>query len=82
MRSFDKVVVEYLIVITNSVDVKKKNVLSDYLRASRKGSREAEITIFGHALNHHKVHKSEKIYDRKQYKAGSKGLPFDLTITV
>lgn len=58
--------------------MKAKKKVQDYLKACRKGSREAEFLIFGRALSHYKVHQSEKIYNRKKYKASSKGLPFDL----
>lgn len=55
---------------------KKKNKQDDYIKAARKGSREAEIEFYGHPLNHRRVHKSKKIYDRKRFKAGSDDLPF------
>ena len=38
---------------------------SDYIKACRKGSREAEITLYGHPLPKHSVHKSKKTYNRK-----------------
>lgn len=58
--------------------MKEMKGFPDYLKACRKGSREAEFLVFGRALSHHKVHQSEKVYNRKKYKASSKGLPFDL----
>lgn len=42
------------------------------LKAARKGSREAEIAIYGHPIPHHKVHKSKKAYSRAKTKAGLK----------
>jgi hypothetical protein len=51
--------------------MKKKNKLSitldDYIKASKKGSREAEIELLGpgfHSKN--KIHRSKKTYNRKQ----------------
>lgn len=38
------------------------------LKAFKRGSREAEIEMFGKSINHHKVFKSKKIYSRKNYK--------------
>ena len=55
---------------------KKKDQKLDYLKANRRGSREAEIELYGRPLTHRKVHKSKKIYDRKKSKADSKDLPF------
>ena len=55
---------------------KKTQPLDDYIKAARKGSREAEIEQYGHPLNHRKVFKSKKVYDRKRDKAGNKDLPY------
>ena len=52
--------------------MKKKNkkssiTLEDYIKANRKGHREAEIELLGpgfHSKN--RIHKSEKIYTRKE----------------
>ena len=54
--------------------MKKKNknkkssiTLEDYIKANRKGNREAEMELLGpgfHSKN--KIHKSEKIYTRKE----------------
>ena len=57
--------------------MKTNKSLSDYINASRKGSREAEIEHYGHSVNHHRVHSSRKKYNRKKVKADVKGLPFD-----
>lgn len=60
--------------------MKKKKIegatATEYIRAARKGSREAEIEQYGHPLNHHRIFKSKKVYDRKKIKAGDKGLPY------
>lgn len=53
---------------------KKGTFLDEYIKAARKGSREAEIESFGHPVNHRKIFKSKKVYDRKKYKAGDKDL--------
>lgn len=57
---------------------KAKNgiTLDDYIKAARKGSREAEIEQYGRPISYNKVYKSKKVYDRKRYKAGDKDLPY------
>ncbi|MDR2918320.1 MAG: hypothetical protein LBV72_03015 [Tannerella sp.] len=48
---------------------KKKNFTqTDYIKANRKGSREAEIEAHGHPVNFNKVVVSKKVYNRKQQK--------------
>ena len=37
----------------------------DYVKANRKGSREAELEISSGFTSKHKVHKSKKAYSRK-----------------
>ena len=44
----------------------------DYVKAARRGSREAEIELYGKPLNHRRVEKSKKQYDRKKTKANDK----------
>ncbi len=58
--------------------MKRKQTITkdDYLRANRKASRELEISMFGHPLQHQRIHKSKKVYDRNKLKAGDKNLPF------
>lgn len=51
---------------------KKKAGEMDYLKASRKGSREAEIELYGRPLPRFRVHVSRKTYNRKKAKAGLK----------
>ena len=45
---------------------------NDYIKAARKGSREAEIEMYGKPLNRNRVAKSKKQYDRKKIKADDK----------
>ena len=37
----------------------------DFIKASRRGSREAEIELYGHPINFRKVFKNKKKYTRK-----------------
>jgi len=39
--------------------------LSDYIKANRKGSREAELEISIGFISKHKIHSSKKTYTRK-----------------
>jgi hypothetical protein len=55
---------------------KKRNRLDDYVKANRKGSREAELADHSHPINHHRIHVSKKVYNRKTYKAGPNDLPY------
>jgi hypothetical protein len=45
---------------------KKTITKMDYLKASRRGSREAELENSTGWKSSHKIHKSENIYNRKQ----------------
>ena len=56
--------------------MKKRDAQRDYVKAARKGSRQAEIGMYGRPLAHHKVHRSKKTYNRKMEKAALKKLPF------
>ena len=60
---------------------KKQQLITDYVKAARRGSREAEIELYGRQLNHHKVVKSKKVYDRKKSKADDKDLPYFFAVT-
>ena len=51
--------------------INKKIQVEDFIKASRKGSREAEIELFGHPVSYQRIHKSKKTYDRKKIKAAS-----------
>ena len=53
---------------------KKKSItLDDYLRASRRGNREAEQELLGPGFHsHNRTHKSKKLYSRKEK---HKGIP-------
>ncbi|MDH6312294.1 cyclophilin family peptidyl-prolyl cis-trans isomerase [Parabacteroides sp. PFB2-10] len=58
---------------------KKKKVYGqlDYIKANRRGSREAEIENHGHPINYNRVQTSKKVYNRKRNKADfQKGLPY------
>ena len=37
----------------------------DFIKASRRGSREAEIEFYGKPINFNKTHKNKKKYTRK-----------------
>lgn len=56
---------------------KQKNALTEYVKANRKGSREAEIEMYGHPVNHHRVWVSKKVYNRSQMKRLSRSDPGD-----
>lgn len=43
-----------------------KDNLNDYIKANRKGSREAELEYETGFVSKHKIHKSKKIYNRKK----------------
>lgn len=47
---------------------KKRHIsLDDYLRASRRGNREAEQLMLGPGFHsHNRIHKSKKVYSRKR----------------
>ena len=51
---------------------KKKDSFMDYIKANRKGSREAEIENHGHPVSFNRVHVSKKVYNRKRDKGLSK----------
>lgn len=46
----------------------KKVTERDYIKANRRGNREAEIENHSHPISC-RVHKSKKVYDRKRRKA-------------
>lgn len=48
--------------------------LDSYIKAARKGSREAEIEQFGRPVSYSKVFKSKKVYDRKWLKEQDRNL--------
>ena len=48
---------------------KKVSPLDEYIKANRKGSREAEIENHGRPVSHNRVHVSKKVYNRKRDKA-------------
>jgi len=59
--------------------MKNKNFNLDYVKANRKGSRDAEIETSSGFISKHKVHKSKKSYTRKyKHKAKSNDFAFCL----
>jgi len=46
------------------------------LKVVHKQSREEEIALFGHSINHRKVFKNRKKYDRKRDKANQGSSPY------
>ncbi|MCD7850948.1 MAG: hypothetical protein LUH63_15170 [Parabacteroides sp.] len=61
---------------------KKKDSFMDYIKANRRGSREAEIENHGHPVSFSRVHVSKKVYNRKREKADAqRRLPY-LFLTV
>ncbi len=60
--------------------MKTKFTIQDYIKANRRASREAEIEAHDHPVARRRVHKSKKIYNRKNKKAGLNDLPFPLDI--
>lgn len=56
---------------------KKVSPLDEYIKANRKGSREAEIENHGRPVSHNRVHVSKKVYNRKRNKADAqRHLPY------
>lgn len=50
---------------------KKRTPLEEYIKAARKGSRQAEIEQYGHPLPKHRIHASKKVYNRRKLKEES-----------
>lgn len=55
---------------------KKKSGLEDYIKASRRGSREAELENHTRPVSHNRIHVSKKVYNRKKNKADDNDLPY------
>jgi len=56
---------------------KKQDPLVEYIKANRKGSREAELENHGRPVSHNRIHVSKKVYNRKRMKADApRHLPF------
>lgn len=56
---------------------KKVSPQDEYIKANRKGSREAEIENHGRPVSHNRVHVSKKVYNRKRDKADAqRRLPY------
>ena len=56
---------------------KKQDPLVEYIKANRKGSREAELENHGRPVSHNRSHVSKKVYTRKRMKADAqRHLPY------
>ena len=56
---------------------KKQDPLVEYIKANRKGSREAELENHGRPVSHNRIHVSKKVYNRKRMKADAqRHLPY------
>ena len=56
---------------------KKQDPLVEYIKANRKGSREAELENHGRPVSHNRIHVSKKVYNRKREKADAqRHLPY------
>ncbi len=56
---------------------KKQDPLVEYIKANRKGSREAELENHGRPVSHNRIHVSKKVYNRKRNKADAqRHLPY------
>lgn len=54
-----------------------KNKVSDYVKANRKGSRDAELEFSSGWIGKHKIHKSKKAHPRKLKNKGvDKNIPY------
>lgn len=59
---------------------KKQDPLVEYIKANRKGSREAELENHGRPVSYNQVHVSKKVYNRKRMKADAqRHLPYLFT---
>lgn len=47
---------------------KKRTTLDDVIKAMHRGSRDAEIEMYGHPLRISYIHKNKKKYNRLDYK--------------
>jgi len=54
---------------------KKQDPLVEYIKANRKGSREAELENHGRPVSHNRIHVSKKVYNRKRMKGGDTQTP-------
>ena len=56
---------------------KKQDPLVEYIKANRKGSREAELENHGRPVSHNRIHVLKKVYNRKRMKAlAQRHLPY------
>lgn len=70
-----------MIINSTAMKAKKKDLFMDYIKANRRGSREAEIENHAHPVSFSRVHVSKKVYNRKRDKADAQGrLPYLIRI--
>ena len=56
---------------------KKQDPLVEYIKANRKGSREAELENHGRPVSHNRIRVSKKVYNHKRMKADAqRHLPY------
>ncbi len=58
---------------------KKKSILTEYVKANRKGSREAELENHSRPVSYNRIHTSKKVYNRKKNKADDFDLPYSFS---
>ena len=69
LYSYSNIIRTFVSLNIISMKTKKKDSFMDYIKANRKGSREAEIENHGHPVSFNRVHVSKKVYNRKRDKA-------------
>ena len=70
--SYSNIIRTFVTLNIISMKTKKKDSFMDYIKANRKGSREAEIENHGHPVSFNRVHVSKKVYNRKRDKADAR----------
>lgn len=70
--SYSNIICTFVTLNIISMKTKKKDSFMDYIKANRKGSREAEIENHGHPVSFNRVHVSKKVYNRKRDKADAR----------
>lgn len=72
LYSYSNIIRTFVSLNIISMKTKKKDSFMDYIKANRKGSREAEIENHGHPVSFNRVHVSKKVYNRKRDKADAR----------
>jgi uncharacterized protein YcsI (UPF0317 family) len=70
--SYSNIIRTFVTLNIISMKTKKKDSFMDYIKANRRGSREAEIENHGHPVSFNRVHVSKKVYNRKRDKADAR----------